>query len=145
MPVYAFEPFELDLDAFELRREGVRIEIARRPFDVLAYLVQNPGRLITKEEFIRQVWGMGVVSPSTLPTCIGAIRKALSDGSEAGRYLETVRGRGYRFVAGPALREQPLRATRLTAPSRGGDRSLPKPGPPSMTKYRLTAPPCNRW
>ena len=87
MPVYAFGPFELDLDAFELRREGARIEIARKPFDALAYLLQHPDRLVTKEEFIRQVWGVSAMSPSTLPTCIGAIRKALSDDSEAGRYL----------------------------------------------------------
>jgi DNA-binding winged helix-turn-helix (wHTH) protein/tetratricopeptide (TPR) repeat protein len=104
VPVYAFGPFELDLDAFELRREGARIEIARKPFDALAYLVQHPGRLITKEEFIRYVWGMSAMSPSTLPTCIGAIRRALSDESEGGRYLETVRGRGYRFVVEPIIR-----------------------------------------
>ena len=114
MPIYAFGPFELDLDAVELRQEGARIEIARKPFDALAYLVQHPRRLITKEEFLRHVWGMSAVSPSTLPTCIGAIRKALSDDSESGRYLETVRGRGYRFMVEPTLRQQTITAARLT-------------------------------
>ena len=116
MPVYAFGPFELDLDAFELWREGARIEIARKPFDALAYLVQHPDRLVTKEEFIRHVWGVSTMSPSTLPTCIGAIRKALSDDSEAARYLETVRGRGYRFIAEPILRGHAMAEAHAPAP-----------------------------
>jgi DNA-binding winged helix-turn-helix (wHTH) protein/tetratricopeptide (TPR) repeat protein len=116
VPVYAFGPFELDLDAFELRRESARIEIARKPFDALAYLVQNPGRLIPKDEFIRHVWGMSAISPSTLPTCISVIRKALSDDSEGKRYLETVRGRGYRFVAEPVVRGHAVAATRVSTP-----------------------------
>jgi len=97
--VFHFGDFELDLARYELRRGGRGVELGPKNFDVLAYLVRNPDRLVSKNELIEQVWGVSSMSGSSVPTSIAAIRKVLDDDPSAPVYIETVRGRGYRFIA----------------------------------------------
>src|SRR6266478_3038262 len=67
-------------------------------FDVLRYLVENPARLVTHDELLAAVWGDVHVQPEVLKSHILAIRNALGDKSASPRFIETQRGRGYRFI-----------------------------------------------
>ncbi len=99
MPLYRFDDFELDADLYRLSRGGEPIAIGPKPFDLLLYLISHTRRTISKAELIREVWQAEVVSDSSIPTCVTALRRALSDDPNSPRYIQTIRGRGYRFIA----------------------------------------------
>jgi DNA-binding winged helix-turn-helix (wHTH) protein len=99
LPLQLFADFELDTSLYQLRRNGETIEIGPRVFDVLAYLIHHRDRLVSKDELIHQVWGATAMSESSVPTCIAAVRKALGDDPASPHFIETHRGRGYRFIA----------------------------------------------
>ena len=101
MQVYRFGEFELDLDAFELKLPGKAVKLERRALDLLALLVKQPNRLVPREEIIAALWPPNVVIDfdSGLNTLVRKVRTALGDSSDSPRYIETVPGRGYRFVA----------------------------------------------
>lgn len=126
MQKYRFGDFELDLDAFELRLRGAPVKLERRPLDLLALLVRQPGRMVPREEIIAALWPPRVIIDfdSGLNTLVRKARNALGDSSDDPRFIETVPGRGYRFVApvvpvtepdpaaGPNAVEQPVRRRR---------------------------------
>lgn len=95
--LFRFDDFEMDTDAFELRRDGVRVAIQRRVFDLVAYLVAHVDRVVTKEELFAEVWGGVSVSDASLSQAVKQARRALDDDAEAPRFILTTRGRGYRF------------------------------------------------
>lgn len=97
--VYEFDGFQLDLDSHSLRRAGVIVPVEPQVFDVLALLVRNRSRTVTKEELLDQVWGDRFVSESALTSRIKAARRAVADDGRAQRVIRTVHGRGYQFVA----------------------------------------------
>jgi len=99
--VVRFGVFELDLDAQELRKAGALIRLQPHPSKVLAMLVSRPGRLITREELRRELWGNNtfVDFEQGLNYCIRQIRFVLGDDAQTPRYVETFRRRGYRFIA----------------------------------------------
>jgi len=113
---YRFGEFELNLNTYELRRGDGRIHLERRPMDLLVLMLQRPGELITRDEIVAHIWGADVFieSESGVNTLIRKIRQALGDASDAPRFVETVPGRGYRFialpVAAPALVPAPVAA-----------------------------------
>ncbi len=98
---YCFGEFELDLDAQQLRRLGEPVHLERRPFDLLVLLVTNHGRLVPRDDVVRQLWPDNVIIEfdTGLNTLVRKVRKALGDSSDAPTFIETVSGRGYRFVA----------------------------------------------
>ncbi|MGA8205248.1 MAG: winged helix-turn-helix domain-containing protein [Woeseiaceae bacterium] len=98
---YRFAEFELDLDAQQLRVHGQPLRLERRPLDLLVLLVERRGRLVGREEIIAALWPNNVIIDfeSGLNTLVRKVRNALGDSSEAPRFIETVPGRGYRFVA----------------------------------------------
>ena len=75
-----------------------RLELTPKEFAVLRYLLEHPGRLITKDELLTAVWGDTVVSEAALTSCIRDLRRALGDSSRVPRYIETVHRRGFRFI-----------------------------------------------
>jgi predicted ATPase/DNA-binding winged helix-turn-helix (wHTH) protein len=97
--VVAFDEFELDPARFELRRDGQRVALEPQVFEVLAYLVAHADRVVTKHELLDEVWGSRFVSESALTSRIKTARQALGDDGRTQRYIRTVHGRGYRFVA----------------------------------------------
>jgi pimeloyl-ACP methyl ester carboxylesterase/DNA-binding winged helix-turn-helix (wHTH) protein len=97
--IYAFEDCELDLRRFELRRDGTRSAIEPQVFDVLALLVRERDRVVSKEELLDAVWGDRFVSEAALTSRIKALRRAVGDDGRAQRVVRTVHGRGYQFVA----------------------------------------------
>ncbi len=102
MPVSSFEfdRFELDLGGYELRRSGRKVRLQRVPMDLLILLVERHGALITREEIATRLWvDAQVDTQSGINTAIRKIRQALGDGGEEPKFIETVVGKGYRFIA----------------------------------------------
>jgi eukaryotic-like serine/threonine-protein kinase len=95
---FRFGDFELDDQTQELRAAGAQVELERLALDLLLYLVRHRGRLVTKDELIRKVWGR-VVGDSSLSRLVSLLRKALGDDPAEPRFLLTSRSRGYRFIA----------------------------------------------
>lgn len=104
MDMLLFGTFRLDRQAFSLIRcgpDGADERIALRPkgFDILRYLVENAGRIVSQDEFLSALWPNTHVQPEVLKGHILAVRTSLGDRDGKAKYIETVRGRGYRFVA----------------------------------------------
>jgi TolB-like protein/DNA-binding winged helix-turn-helix (wHTH) protein/Tfp pilus assembly protein PilF len=121
MQVYRFGEFELDLDAFELKLPGKPVKLERRALDLLALLVKQPNRLVPREEIIAALWPPNVVIDfdSGLNTLVRKVRTALGDSSDSPQYVETVPGRGYRFVAPVVTLSEKSPAQPPPPPSRG--------------------------
>jgi DNA-binding winged helix-turn-helix (wHTH) protein len=98
--LYGFGPFVLDPSERLLLHGAARMELPPRAFDTLLVLVENSGRLLEKDALMRTVWRDTVVEENNLSQVIYLLRKALRDGEDGSRYIETVPKRGYRFVAG---------------------------------------------
>ena len=99
---YEFGPFRLDPAEGQLVRDGRPLPLTPKAFDLLVLLVENPGRLLTKEDLMRRLWPDSFVEEANLAQNISTIRKALAqsgNGSAGSDYIETVPKRGYRFVA----------------------------------------------
>ena len=94
-----FPPFHLDRLNAQLWRGEEKISLRRKTFDVLLYLVDHAGQLVTKAALLDAIWSEVSVSDSMPAICIGELRKALGDEAKIPRFIETVHGRGYRFVA----------------------------------------------
>jgi TolB-like protein/cytochrome c-type biogenesis protein CcmH/NrfG len=93
---YRFDRFIVDCRSASLRRDGIVLPLRPKSFDVLVYLVQNPGRLVPKGELIDKVWQNVIVTENSLVQCIKDIRQALHD--DAQTKVGTVSKRGYLFA-----------------------------------------------
>lgn len=104
-----FGEFEFDVDIGELRRSGTILKLQPQPATVLCLLVREAGKLVTREEIRRRLWGefTFVDYDVGVDYCVNRIRSALCDQARAPRYIETLRGRGYRFIA-PIRRTRPF-------------------------------------
>jgi len=95
----SFQAFRLDTANQCLWRGEERVSIPPKPYDMLRYLVENPGRLITQEEFLEKLWPKTYVNPELIRKYILDIRKILGDRPDKPEFIETVTKRGYRFIA----------------------------------------------
>jgi DNA-binding winged helix-turn-helix (wHTH) protein len=100
----SFPPFLLDSDNKCLWKSTVtgameRLTLAPRAFDMLEFLIQNAGRLVTHEGLLAALWPNQWVQPEVIKTHIRSIRVALKDDARQPRFIETHRSRGYRFIA----------------------------------------------
>ena len=98
---FRFGEFELDVAAYTLQRRGQRIKLEKIPMEVLVLLVRRPGILVNRAEIQAALWGSDVFveHDSAINTAVRKIRRALGDDAEHPRFLETVVGKGYRFIA----------------------------------------------
>jgi TolB-like protein len=96
-----FGDFELDLGAYELRRRGKAIRLERRPMDLLILLAEHRGQLVSRTDIVEQLWGAGVFVDveTAVNTAIRKVRHALHDSVQSPTFVETVSGKGYRFIA----------------------------------------------
>ena len=96
-----FGPFELDLDAGEVRQNGLRVRLQPQPFKLLVLLTSRPGSLIKREEIRTELWPEGtfVDFDQSVNFAVKQIRDAFGDSASHPIYLETVPRLGYRFVA----------------------------------------------
>ena len=96
--IYAFGPFELDIEKFELRNDRGVVPIEPQVFLVLQLLVENRDRMLTREEFARKIWGGRVVSDWAISGAIKSARLAIADTGKTRQYVRTIHGKGFRFV-----------------------------------------------
>ena len=95
------DDLELDRGAYELRRAGKALRLSRIPMELLLLLVERRGDLVTREEIVARVWGKDVFldTDNSINAAIRKLRQVLDDHPEQPRFIHTVTGRGYRFVA----------------------------------------------
>lgn len=112
---YLFDPFRLDLQTGELWKQDQRLEIRPKVFDLLVFLLQNRGNLLTKEMLLNEVWSDVVVSETSLTRTVADLRDLLDDDADEPRYIQTTPKRGYKFVAPvEEVRTDPTQGTGLS-------------------------------
>src|SRR5574337_144606 len=96
-----FGDYEVDFEAGELRKHGLRIRLQYQPFRILTLLVERPGRLVTRDEIQKLLWPNDTVVEFEhgINAAINRLREALNDSAEEPRYVETLPRRGYGFIA----------------------------------------------
>ena len=97
--IYRFDNFELDMARFELREDGAVRPLEPQVFALLSFLVERRDRLVPKAEIFEKLWDGRVVTDSALTSRIKSARQALGDSGKAQRFIKTIHGRGFRFVA----------------------------------------------
>ncbi len=103
--LYRFGQFALDSRKRTVSRADSPVSLTPKAFDVLLFLVQNPNRLVTKEELLQAVWGDTFVEEGNLTQYISHLRKALGDNSEDTRLIVTIARKGYQFTADVTVAE----------------------------------------
>ncbi|HEY8670891.1 MAG TPA: winged helix-turn-helix domain-containing protein, partial [Terriglobales bacterium] len=100
-PTYNFGNFELDTARFELRRDGRPLKLERIPTELLILLVERDGQVVNRQEIVERLWNKDVFVDTEhgINTAIRKIRTALREDIERPRFIQTVSGKGYRFVA----------------------------------------------
>src|SRR5262245_50524325 len=119
--IYSFGDCELDTCLYTLRRADQSIRLQPKVFQVLAYLLEQRDRVVSKQELSEQVWPEQFISDATLENCIKLARKAVGDNGRAQRCIQTRYSHGYRFVA--AVVAHPGGAA--TPPARDGTDVVP--------------------
>jgi DNA-binding winged helix-turn-helix (wHTH) protein len=114
--------FEVDLRTRELRRSGQPLKLERIPMQLLLLLIEQKGQLVTRDQIVERIWGKDIFvdSDNSINAAIRKIRVVLSDNPEQPRFVQTLTGRGYRFIApieevSPAVELPNAPATTLTA------------------------------
>jgi DNA-binding winged helix-turn-helix (wHTH) protein len=97
--LFEFGPFHVDTGVRRLYRNCEIVPLTAKVFDILEVFLQNSGRTLTKDELIEQVWPEQFVEEGNLTRNVSTLRKALGETPDDHRYIVTIPGRGYRFVA----------------------------------------------
>jgi DNA-binding winged helix-turn-helix (wHTH) protein len=93
-----FEDYVLDTERRELRRGVALLSMEPQVFDLLAFLIRNRDRVVSKDDLLNSVWGRRIVSESTIASRINAARRIIGDSGEQQRLIRTIIGKGVRFV-----------------------------------------------
>src|ERR1700688_2162481 len=98
---FRFGEFELDISAYELRRGGQPVHLERQPMDLLILLVERHRQVVCRDDIVKRLWDPGVFVDVEMGvnTAIHKVRLALGDSREAPAFVETISGKGYRFIA----------------------------------------------
>jgi DNA-binding winged helix-turn-helix (wHTH) protein len=116
--IYEFGPFRLEVKERRLLRDGQQVQLRAKVFDTLRVLIENHGKLVGKDELMKAVWPDAVVEEGNLALNLTVLRKALGDNATGKQHVETVPGRGYRFIANVRVVEngEDAAPARLAAP-----------------------------
>ena len=108
-PIARFGVFELNLAAGELRKSGARLRLQEQPFQVLSFLIERSGDVVTRDELRQKLWPADtfVDFDHSLNTAVNKLREVLGDSAASPRYIETLARRGYRFIAPVQLDTRP--------------------------------------
>src|ERR1039458_1645906 len=134
----SFGVFEVDRQARELRKHGVRIKLEDQPFEILTALLEKPGDIVTRSELQARLWPEGtfVDFDKTLTKAVNKIRTALGDSAATPRFIGTLSRRGYRFIA-------PVEVVAALVPGSGPDGAAParagRPRRASRQGWRIVA------
>jgi len=147
-PVFQFEEFELHCGRFQLLRKGRPLRVEPKPLQLLILLVSRSGHLVSRREIVEKLWESDVFvdTDHSINTAIRKLRHLLRDDSETPRFIETVTGMGYRFVApvSPVASVSPVALVSAVAPVAADAPPLPpedtpKPGPAAGSPPRRKA------
>src|SRR5215472_2215679 len=129
-----FEDFELDVRLYQVRRSGRTLKLERIPMEVLFLLVERRGQVVTREEIIEKLWGKDVFldTDNAINTAVRKIRQVLKDDPDQPRFVQTVTGRGYRFIGQISEVDAPKIVSATTV--------QPKPAPPAPAGIRKRWP-----
>jgi predicted ATPase/DNA-binding winged helix-turn-helix (wHTH) protein len=119
-----FGPFSFHPARHLLLEGETVVRLGSRALEILAALVERPGELVTKDELVARVWPNTIVEESNLKVNVAALRRALGEGRPGRRYIATVSGRGYRFVA-PVKLSEPGSSPALRSNAPGHSHNLP--------------------
>src|ERR1700735_484564 len=111
-PIRFGEGYEVDLRPPRLRRGNHVLKLERIPFEILLVLLEHPDEIVTRDEIVSRVWGKGVFfdTDNSIRGAIRKLRQSLKDDAECPRFIQTVTGQGYRFIAPVAPPEEENRA-----------------------------------
>lgn len=127
--IYRFGVFEANEAGGELRKHGIRLKLHSQPFQVLLMLLERPSEVVTREEMRQRLWGKDtfVDFDHGLNTAVNKIREALGDSASEPRYVETVSGKGYRFIAPVTFKgpEQEIPGKAVAPPTETAETALP--------------------
>jgi DNA-binding winged helix-turn-helix (wHTH) protein len=142
--VFRFGPYEADEASGELRKHGIRLKLHSQPFQVLVMLLERPATLVTREEMQQRLWGHDtfVDFDHGLNSAINKVRDVLSDTAAHPRYVETIAGKGYRFIM-PVTQDAPSAGSRQEQPGLSGEAAAgrePVGAPLSPVRTVLAAP-----
>src|SRR5258708_85425 len=134
-PIRFGDGVELDAQSYKLRRAGRVLKLERIPLEILLLLVEQRGQIIAREHIVERVWGKGAFldTDNSINSAIRKIRQVLKDDAEQPRFIQTITGQGYRFIApvaeaGPGLGPEAgkrLVATEVDAPRATAPAALP--------------------
>src|ERR1700733_2256096 len=113
--IYKFGEFRIEAAKRMLLRNGDPVGLTPKVFDTLLHLVQRPGETVEKEELMRAVWPDTAVEENNLNQNISALRRVMEGAQDKGRYILTVPGKGYRFIASVEVMEGVAAETALRA------------------------------
>jgi TolB-like protein/DNA-binding winged helix-turn-helix (wHTH) protein len=140
--IIRFGVFEVDLNAAELRKGGLRVKLPEQPFQILTVLLEKPGELVTREELRNRLWQSDtfVDFDHGVNNAVMRLREVLGDSSDSPRFIETVPRRGYRFIAhvdespwsAPALTPQRPESQKQATPTTEGAAIAPALSPSSI-------------
>ncbi len=131
-----FGSFTLDLDRLCLRGPSGRADLRPKSFEVLRYLVEHTGRVVTKEEMLNAIWPDVTVSDESLTQCVSEVRRAIGDENQ--RIIKTVPRRGYLMDVAISTDDVPGVHTPIAAPFEPSSSSLPLPDRPSIAVLPFT-------
>src|SRR3984957_510669 len=129
--IFRFGGYQLDTLAHTLRRDKDLVRLNRRAFDVLLYLVRNPGRVIARDELLKNAWPDTFVEENSLTQSISALRRALEEKPGVNNYIATLPGRGYQFVSPVQVNASELSAVSVVP-------GIPGDGPTGIALQRET-------
>jgi TolB-like protein/DNA-binding winged helix-turn-helix (wHTH) protein/tetratricopeptide (TPR) repeat protein len=126
--IYEFGPYRLDSGAGVILRDGELVRLTPKVLDTLLVLVENAGKVVTKDDLLRSVWPDAFVEESNLAQNVSVLRRALGSTADGSPYIETIPKRGYRFVS--EVRRGPV-----VASTEGREPTSPSPAsPPQITR-----------
>ena len=137
------EDFEFDLGTHRLTRAGRVVRLERIPAEILLLLVERRGQLVTRQEIVDRIWGQGVFldTDNSINGAIRKIRQVLKDDAEQPRFVETITGRGYRFIAPVDVPED----VAATEPQKPSSQPIPVSPAPPVSAVPTEKQPSRRW
>jgi TolB-like protein len=133
--LFLFENYALDTDRRELRHGAVAVPVEPQVFDLLAHLIKNRDRVVSKEDLIAAIWGGRIISESALTTRINAARCAIGDSGAEQRLIKTLARKGVRFVGAVREEAEPAAVTAAAADHAAAQKAKPEtslPDKPSI-------------
>ena len=132
----SFGPFSLVASERLLTKDGAPVELGARALDILIALLPRPNEVVSKKDLMSRVWPDVTVEEGSLRFHMASLRKALGDGKNGARYITTLAGRGYCFVAPVSRPSRPRDAAPLAAVELSARQSSRPPGPDGRARRR---------